>query len=115
MPSLPGQVVIVTGASSGIGEATARRLVRGGAQVVVAARRQDRLDTLVRELDPTGASILAVACDVTSGADRRKLVDVTLSKFGRVDALVNNAGYGTRGPVEIVPVELIRRNYETNL
>jgi NAD(P)-dependent dehydrogenase (short-subunit alcohol dehydrogenase family) len=115
MPSLPGQVVIVTGASSGIGEATARRLVRGGAKVVVAARRQDRLDTLVRELDPMGASILAVAGDVTSDADRRKLVDVTLAKFGRVDALVNNAGYGTRGPVEVVPVELIRRNYETNL
>jgi NAD(P)-dependent dehydrogenase (short-subunit alcohol dehydrogenase family) len=115
MPSLPGQVVIVTGASSGIGEATARRLVRGGAKVVVAARRQDRLDTLVRELDPTGVSILAVAGDVTSDADRRKLVDVTLARFGRVDALVNNAGYGTRGPVEVVPVELIRRNYETNL
>jgi NAD(P)-dependent dehydrogenase (short-subunit alcohol dehydrogenase family) len=115
MPSLRGQVVIVTGASSGIGEATARRLVRGGAKVVVAARRQDRLDALIRELDPTGVSIVAVAGDVTSDADRRKLVDVTLAKFGRIDALVNNAGYGTRGPVEIVPVELIRRNYETNL
>lgn len=115
MPLLAGQVVIITGASSGIGEATARRLVRRGARVVVSARRQDRLDTLARELDPTGANVLAVAGDVTSDADRRRLVDATLAKFGRIDGLVNNAGYGTRGPVEIVPVEAIRRNFETNV
>lgn len=115
MPDLVGQVVIVTGASAGIGEATARRLVRGGAKVVLAARRQDRLDALARELDPTGAAVLAVAGDVTNDTDRRTLVDATLAKFGRIDALVNNAGYGTRGPVEIVPVDLIRKNYETNI
>lgn len=115
MPTLAGKVVIITGASAGIGEATARRLARGGAKVVLAARRQDRLDALARELDPTGANVLAVAGDVTSDADRRRLVDAARKKFGRIDALVNNAGYGTRGPVEIVPVELIRKNYETNL
>ena len=115
MPSLAGQVVIVTGASSGIGEATARRLARGGAKVVISARRQDRLDALARELDPSGANVLAVAGDVTSDADRRRLVDETVTKFGRVDALVNNAGYGTRGPVELVPVDLVRKNYETNV
>jgi len=115
MPALAGQVVIVTGASSGIGEATARRLLKGGAKVVVAARRQARLEVLARELDPTGANVLAVAGDVTSDADRRRLVDATLAKFGRIDALVNNAGYGTRGPVEIVPVDAVRRNFETNV
>jgi NAD(P)-dependent dehydrogenase (short-subunit alcohol dehydrogenase family) len=115
MPALSGQVIIVTGASAGIGEATARRLVRGGAKVVIAARRPDRLGALARELDPTGASVLAVAGDVTNEADRRKLVDESLKKFGRIDGLVNNAGYGTRGPVEIVPVELVRKNYETNV
>jgi len=115
MPALTGQVVIVTGASSGIGEATARRLVGAGAKVVISARRQDRLDALVRELDPAGASVLAVAGDVTNEADRQQLVSATLAKFGRIDALVNNAGYGTRGPVEIVPVDLIRKNYETNI
>lgn len=115
MPSLSSQTVIVTGASSGIGEATARRLVRGGAKVVIAARRQDRLDALARELDPTGDRVLAVAGDVTSDADRRKLVEAALAKFGRIDALVNNAGYGTRGPVEIVPIDLVRKNYETNI
>ncbi len=115
MPTLAGQVVIVTGASAGIGEATARRLVRGGAKVVVAARRQDRLEALARELDPDGTAVLAVAGDVTSEADRRKLVEAALAKFGRIDALVNNAGYGTRGPLELAPLDLIRRNYETNV
>ena len=115
MPRLAGQVVIVTGASSGIGEAVARRLVRAGAKVVISARRPDRLDALARELDPAGASVLAVAGDVTSDTDRRKLVEAAVNKFGRIDALVNNAGYGTRGPVEIVPVDAVRRNFETNL
>ena len=115
MPNLANQVVIVTGASAGIGEATARRLARGGAKIVITARRQDRIDALARELDPTGANVLALAGDVTSDADRRKWVDATLAKFGRIDGLVNNAGYGTRGPVEIVPVDLVRKNYETNL
>lgn len=115
MPSLSRQVVIVTGASAGIGEAVARRLVRGGARVVIAARRQDRLDALARELDPTGAGVLAVAGDITSEEDRWKLVESAQAKFGRIDALVNNAGYGTRGPVEIVPVDLVRKNFETNL
>lgn len=115
MPQLQGQVVIVTGASSGIGEATARRLVRGGVKVVISARRQERLDALARELDASGTAVLAVAGDVTSDADRRRLVEATLAKFGRIDGLVNNAGYGTRGPLEIVPVEAIRRNFETNV
>jgi len=115
MPTLAGQVIIITGASSGIGEATARRLVRAAAKVVITARRPDRLEALARELDPTGEKILSVAGDVTSDTDRRKLVAATLAKFGRIDALVNNAGYGTRGPVEMAPVDLIRKNYETNV
>ncbi|MBI2813748.1 MAG: SDR family oxidoreductase [Opitutae bacterium] len=115
MRALTGQVIIITGASAGIGEATARRLARGGARVVITARRPDRLEALARELDPSGANVLAVAGDITSDADRRKLVAAARAKFGRIDGLVNNAGYGTRGPVEIVPVETIRKNFETNL
>jgi NAD(P)-dependent dehydrogenase (short-subunit alcohol dehydrogenase family) len=115
MHSLAGQVVIITGASSGIGEATARRLARGGASLVLAARRMDRLEALARELDPAGQRVLVLATDITNEADRRRLVDEALGRFGRIDALVNNAGYGTRGPLELVPVELIRRNFETNV
>ncbi len=115
MPALAGQVVIVTGASAGIGEATARRLARAGARVVLTARRPDRLEALARGLDPTGANVLAVAADVTSDPDRRRLVAAAMEKFGRIDALVNNAGYGTRGPVEMAPVDAIRKNFETNV
>lgn len=115
MPSLVDQVIIVTGASAGIGETTARRLGRAGAKIVLTARRADRLQALAREIDPAGAKTLAVVGDITSEADRRKLVDETLRKFGRIDGLVNNAGYGTRGPVEMVPIDLIRRNFETNI
>ena len=115
MPALDGRVIIVTGASSGIGEATARRLAGAGAIVVLFARRPDRLDVLARELDPSGADVLAVAGDITSEVDRSQLVGETLAKYGRIDGLVNNAGYGTRGPVERVPVEIIRKNFETNL
>jgi NAD(P)-dependent dehydrogenase (short-subunit alcohol dehydrogenase family) len=115
MRALADQVVIITGASSGLGEAAARRLARGGAKLVISARRAERLEALARELDPSGQRVLAVAADVTDGEGRRRLVAGALQKFGRIDALVNNAGYGTRGPVELVPVELIRRNFETNL
>jgi NAD(P)-dependent dehydrogenase (short-subunit alcohol dehydrogenase family) len=115
MRSPADQVVIITGASSGIGEAAARRLARGRAKLVISARRADRLQALARELDPSGQRVLAVVADVTDDADRRRLINEALGKFGRIDALVNNAGYGTRGPLELVPVELIRRNFETNL
>lgn len=115
MRSLADHVVIITGASSGIGGATARRLARAGARLVISARRADRLEALVRDLDSAGPRVLAVAADVTDESDRRRLVDEALQRHGHIDALVNNAGYGTRGPVEMVPVDLIRRNFETNL
>jgi NAD(P)-dependent dehydrogenase (short-subunit alcohol dehydrogenase family) len=115
VPVLSGQVVIITGASSGIGEATARRLVRAGAKIIITARRPEQLNALVRELDPSASSVLAVVGDITIDADRRTLVAETLKKFGRIDALVNNAGFGTRGALELVPVDAIRRNFETNV
>lgn len=115
MSKLDGQVVIVTGASAGIGEATARMLATGGASVVLVARRQERLDQLKKEIEQTGAPALAIAADVTSPEDRERIVQSTMSRFGRIDGLVNNAGYGQRGPIEMVPIEAIRRNFETNL
>ena len=108
-------VAIVTGASSGIGEAIARRLHGAGARLVVVARREDRLQALARELDPSGGRVLAIVADVTREEDRERLVEDCLAKYGRIDALVNNAGYGHRGPLECVSVEALRQNFETNV
>ncbi|HXI92637.1 MAG TPA: SDR family NAD(P)-dependent oxidoreductase [Blastocatellia bacterium] len=115
MGKLDGQIVIVTGASAGIGEAAARRLAGEGATVVIAARRADRLEALKREIESAGGRALAVVGDVTSPQDREQLVQETVRAFGRIDGLVNNAGYGQRGPIELVPIEAIRQNFETNL
>lgn len=115
MGKLDGQIVIVTGASAGIGEATARMLATAGANVVLVARRQERLDQLRKEIEQTKTPALAIAADITSPKDREHIVQATMARFGRVDALVNNAGYGQRGPIEIVPIEAIRQNFETNL
>jgi NAD(P)-dependent dehydrogenase (short-subunit alcohol dehydrogenase family) len=87
---LSDKTVIVTGASSGIGEATARLLHEAGAKPVLAARRADRLQQLSEQL----GGVLAVPTDVTDPADRRALVQATLDRHGRIDGLVNNAGAG---------------------
>jgi short-subunit dehydrogenase len=91
-----GKVVLVTGASSGIGEATARQFGREGAKVVLAARRLERLEALAREIDAmkTGAETLPVESDLSKLEDIRSLVQRTLDTFGRIDVLVNNAGFG---------------------
>ncbi|HVF89155.1 MAG TPA: SDR family NAD(P)-dependent oxidoreductase [Blastocatellia bacterium] len=115
MGKLEGQVVIVTGASAGIGEATARRLAREGARVVLAARRKEKLDALRQEVEAGGGKATAVVADVTSAGDRERLVREAVAAHGRIDALINNAGYGHRGPIELVPIESIRQNFETNL
>jgi NAD(P)-dependent dehydrogenase (short-subunit alcohol dehydrogenase family) len=114
MGKLDGQIVIVTGASAGIGEAAARRLAGEGATVVIAARRADKLNGLKQEIDSAGGRSLAVAGDITSQQDRQRLVQETMRAYGRIDGLINNAGYGQRGPIELVPVEAIRQNFETN-
>ncbi len=105
----------MTGASAGIGEATAKWLAREGATLVLVARRKARLDELQKEIEASGGRALAIEADITSEGDRQRIVRETMDAFGRIDALVNNAGYGQRGPVEIVSVEAIRRNFETNL
>ena len=122
--SIRGQVIIVTGASAGIGDATARLLGSQGAHLVLVARRAERLVVLGNELqnqnppasrETTNPPVLLIPADITSEADRQRILDETLGTFHRVDALVNNAGYGQRGPVEIVSLKDIRANFEVNL
>ncbi len=86
------RVVVLTGASSGIGLATARELAARGHALVLAARREDQLAALARELDASGSRVIAVSTDVTDDTSRRALIDAALTRFGHIDVLVNNAG-----------------------
>src|SRR4249920_1278067 len=95
---LAGRVALITGASGGIGAATARELARQGASVVLAARRADLLDALAEELNSAGVEALAVPTDLTDSAQIERLFERALERFGRVDILVNNAGVGTPSP-----------------
>jgi len=92
MSKLEGKVAVVTGASSGIGEATAEALAAEGAAVVVAARREDRLADLVERIEGDGGRVLAAVCDVTDEAQAHGLIRKAEEEFGSVDILVNNAG-----------------------
>ena len=94
---LDGRVAIITGASSGIGERFARVLHAAGAQVVAAARREERLKALAEECGP---NLVPVAADLSTPSGREHLVDVTRERFGRVDVLINNAGIGYPYPAE---------------
>src|SRR5438876_8446970 len=87
-----GKVVVITGASSGLGEAAARLLSAQGASVVLGARRADRLESLAGELNRNGGKAVAVATDVTQREQVKRLVDAAVQKFGRVDVMINNAG-----------------------
>ncbi len=108
---LEGQVAIVTGASSGLGERFARVLAAVGANVVLAARRADRLDALAADLPGS----LAVAADLSVAEDRERLVARTLERFGRVDVLVNNAGIGAATRIEDETLEQFRFAMEVNV
>jgi NADP-dependent 3-hydroxy acid dehydrogenase YdfG len=110
-----GKVVAITGASSGIGEATARHLARLGAHVVVGARRTDRLETLAGELRGQGARAEIRALDVTRRASVEEFVDFASDRFGRVDALVNNAGIMPLSPLAALHVEEWERMVDVNI
>ncbi|MDH0748423.1 SDR family oxidoreductase [Pseudomonas sp. GD03842] len=96
---IQGKVVIITGASSGLGESTARHLARLGAKVVLAARRQERMDVIVSEIRAEGGQASAYTVDVTRREDLEALVAHAVEDFGKVDVMVNNAGYMAIAPI----------------
>lgn len=96
---LTGTVAIITGASSGIGNATARRLAELGATVAVVARRKDRLDSVVSEIEANDGTAFAVETDITDQAQAKQAVEAVVDRFGRLDILINNAGLMLLGPV----------------
>jgi NADP-dependent 3-hydroxy acid dehydrogenase YdfG len=112
---LDGTAALVTGASSGIGEATARVLASQGAAVAIAARRKDRLDALAREIRDAGGRALAVECDVTDQEQAIGLVAETVRELGRLDTVVNNAGVMLLGPIVDAPTSEWDRMVSLNI
>ena len=112
---LDGKVAVVTGASSGIGEATVRSLAAEGAAVVAGARRKERLEGLVEEVTRDGGKAIAVACDVTDEEQAHALVERAIGEFGRIDILVNNAGVMLLSKVEKGLSEEWRRMFDVNV
>jgi NADP-dependent 3-hydroxy acid dehydrogenase YdfG len=112
---LDGTVALITGASSGIGEATARSLAAQGAKVAVAARRLERLERLASEIGRQGHTALAIQSDITDRAQAIAAVDRTVEELGRLDIVVNNAGVMLLGPIEDAPIEEWDRMIDLNL
>jgi NADP-dependent 3-hydroxy acid dehydrogenase YdfG len=112
---LSDQVVAVTGASSGIGEATALACARAGAAVALAARRTDRIDALAARIRQDGGRAIAVPTDVGDEVQAREFVQRAHAELGRLDVLVNNAGVMLLGPIENAPTEEWRRMIHANL
>jgi NAD(P)-dependent dehydrogenase (short-subunit alcohol dehydrogenase family) len=115
MYRLDGRVAIVTGASSGLGVAFARALAEAGADVVLGARRVDRLEATAQLVRDAGRRVLAVATDVADPAQCQALVDAAMAEFGHVDVLVNNAGIGTAVPATRETPEQFREVIDINL
>jgi short-subunit dehydrogenase len=114
MPKRP--VILVTGASSGIGEATARLFARQGYCVSMGARRMDRLERLAEEIQQTGGEALPIGADLARFEDIQRLVSSTLDQFGQIDVLFNNAGFGRLGWLEeLEPVLDIQAQLQVNL
>jgi len=113
--NIHGKVVVITGASSGIGEGTARLLAGSGAKVVLGARRKDRLDALVGEINAGGGCALGFEADVTRREDVEALVQRALTEFGQVDVIVNNAGIMPLAPMADLKVEEWDRMIDVNV
>lgn len=113
--NIEGKVVVITGASSGLGEATARLLSEQGATVVLGARRVDRIESLADELTAGGGKALAVATDVTQRDQVQRLVDAAVQTYGRVDVMINNAGLMPQAPLKRLKVDEWDRMIDVNI
>jgi NADP-dependent 3-hydroxy acid dehydrogenase YdfG len=115
MSAITGKVIAITGASSGIGEATARHLAREGARVVLGARRTDRLETLVEAIRAEGGTALYRALDVTDRADMEAFAREAVREYGRLDVFINNAGVMPLSPLDALKVEEWDRMIDVNI
>src|ERR1700689_5370175 len=115
MPNITNKVVVITGASSGIGESTAKLLAEQGAKVVLGARRLNRINAVVQAISATGGKAIGFACDVTKRAEVEALIQKAVDNFGRVDVIVNNAGIMPIAPIEALKVEEWDRQIDVNI
>ena len=113
--NIEGKVVVITGASSGLGEATARLLSEEGATVVLGARRGDRIQSLADELTANGGKALAIPTDVTHCDQVKRLVDAAVQKYGRIDVMINNAGLMPHSPLERLKIDDWNRTIDVNI
>lgn len=113
--NISGKAVVITGASSGLGEATARMLSSLGARLVIGARRLDRLKLIADEINGRGGSAVAVATDVTLSDEVQRLVDTAVHKFGRIDVMINNAGLMPSSPLERLKIGDWERMIDVNI
>ena len=112
---IKNKIVVVTGASSGLGEATARLLSAQGATVVLGARRADRLQSLAKDLESRGGKALALTTDVTRREQVKALVDSAVQAYGRIDVMINNAGLMPQAPLERLKVDEWDRMIDVNI
>jgi len=109
------QVVLITGASSGIGAALAREFAQQGANIVLTARRVDRLEALAAEIRQMGRQVLPIACDVTRDGDMEAAVAAAVKEFKEIHIVIANAGFGVTGRMDSLKIEDYRRQFETNV
>jgi short-subunit dehydrogenase len=116
IPFFKDKVVLITGASSGIGEEMAVQLAKAGAKLVLAARRKDRLESLAQSIARSGApEPLVLECDVTHDGDLESAVAAAVQKWGRLDVAIANAGFGVTGPLKKLTLNDYQRQFDTNV
>ena len=112
---IQGKVVVITGASSGLGEATARHLATQGAKVVLGARRLERMEVIVQDIKASGGQAVALAIDVTRKEDLSALIETAVKTFGQVDVMINNAGLMAIAPISELRVDEWDRMIDINI
>src|SRR5438034_11693911 len=115
MSNIKDKVVVITGASSGIGESTAKLLAERGARVVLGARRLNRINAVAQEISASGDKAIGFACDVTKRAEVESLIQKAVDSLGRVDVIVNNAGIMPIAPIEDLKVDEWDRQIDVNI
>ena len=115
MSHITDKVVVITGASSGIGESTAKLLAEHGAKVVLGARRSNRIDAVVQEISANGGKAIGFASDVTKRAEVEALIQKAVDGFGRIDVIINNAGIMPIAPIDALKVDEWDRQIDVNI